>query len=185
MEEIFMEGTLLIRYDLKGVESIKKEQQEKVIGNIKLFVKDPKGKIIHELYLVDHKGKFALRLDKEGMYNICAKYYKTWKMVELPKEVVLGIKIRTDYEDKNLEQSLHSKDVWEFMSKISTLKYQVYPTIHSAKKEIDQEDKMAKAIISTGNLYFTLSLIQLILIFLIAFYQIFNLKKYLSSKNII
>ena len=185
MEEIFMEGTLLIRYDLKGVESIKKEQQEKVLNNIKLFVKDPKGKTIHELYLTDPKGKFALRLDKEGMYTICTKYYKTWKMMELPKEVVLGIKIRTDYENKDLEQSLHAKDVWEFMSKISTLKYQVYPTIHSAKKEIDEEDKMAKAIISTSNLYFTLSLIQIILIFLIAFYQIFNLKKYLSSKNVI
>ena len=29
-EEIFQEGTLLIRYDLKGIESIKNEHQEKI-----------------------------------------------------------------------------------------------------------------------------------------------------------
>ena len=35
-EDIFTNGTLLIRYDLKGVEFIKKESQEKVLQNIKL-----------------------------------------------------------------------------------------------------------------------------------------------------
>ncbi len=184
-EEIFLEGTLLIRYDLKGVESIKQEYQEKVLKNIKLFVKDPNNKIIRELYLINRKGKFALRLDKEGTYTICSKYYKIWKVVELPKEVVLGIKIRTDYENKEIEQSLQTKDVHEFVEKIITLKYQVYPVISSSKKEIDEEDKMAKTIINTSNLYIILSLFQLILIFIIAFYQIFNLRKILLSKRII
>ena len=184
-EEIYMGGTLLIRYDLKGIESIKKEHQEKVLRNIKLFIKDPNGKIIRELYLINRKGKFALRVEKEGIYSICSRYYKTWSVSELPKEVLLGIKIRSDYEYKKIDQGLQTKDVKKFLEQINTLKYKVIPSISASKKELEEEDKIAKAIISTSDLYFILALIQLIIIFFVAFYQIFNLRKFLSSKRII
>ena len=184
-EEIYIDGTLLVRYDLKGIESVKKENQEKVLKNIKLFVKDPNGKILRELYLINRKGKFALRVEKEGSYAICARYYKTWSVTELPKDVVLGLKIRSDYENKQIEQSIHTNDIKNFLDKIKALKYKVIPSISSSKKEIEEEDKIAKAIISTSNLYFILTLIQLILIFIIAFYQIFNLRRFLASKKII
>ena len=49
-EEIFTNGTLLIRYDLKGIETIKQENQEKVLKNIKLFIKDPKGRNVREVF---------------------------------------------------------------------------------------------------------------------------------------
>ena len=78
IEEIYTNGTLLIRYDLKGIEYIKPELHEKVLKNIKLFVKDPKGKIVRELYLINPKGKFALHTDLEGFYQICSKYYKSY-----------------------------------------------------------------------------------------------------------
>ena len=184
-EEIYIGGTLLIRYDLKGIESIKKEHQEKVLQNIKLFIKDPNGKIIRELYLINRKGKFALRVEKEGIYSICSRYYKTWTVSELPKEVLLGIKIRSDYEYKMIDQGLQTKDVRKFLEQINTLKYKVIPSISASKKELDEEDKIAKAIISTSDLYFILALIQLIIIFFVAFYQIFNLRKFLASKRII
>ena len=184
-EEIFTDGTLLVRYDLKGVDSIKKEYQQKVLNNIKLFVKDPDDKIIRELYLINRKGKFAMRVEKEGMHSICARYYKTWSVSELPKDVLLGVKLRTDYEYKQIEQSLQSKDVWDFLDQINRLKYKVIPSITSSKIEIEQEDKTAKDIIATSNLYFKLTIIQLILVFFIAFYQIFNLRKFLTSKRII
>ena len=126
-----------------------------------------------------------MRVEKEGIHNICARYYKTWSLSELPKDVLLGIKIRSDYDYKQIEQSLQSKDVKDFMDQINSLKYKVIPSISSSKVEIEQEDKTAKAIISTSSLYFKLNLIQLILVFFIAFYQIFNLRKFLTSKRII
>ena len=184
-EEMYQDGTLLVRYDLKGVESIKKEHQENVLNNIKLFVKDPTDKIIRELYLINRKGKFALRAEKEGFYKICARYYKTWSVKNLPQDVLLGIKLRSDYEYKEIENSLQIKDVENLVNQIKNLKYKVIPSISSSRKEIDEEDKMAKAMISTSNLYFLLTLIQVILIFIVVFYQIFNLKRFLSSKKII
>ena len=184
-EEIYTNGTLLIRYDLKGVESIRQEHQEKVLKNIKLFVKNPKGNIIRELYLIDRKGKFALFTDMEGTYQICSRYYKSWSITELPKEVLLGIKIRTDYDYQPLEESLEKKDIDHFLEEMRVLKSKVLPSITSSKIELDEEDKMAKAIISTSKLYFNLAIVQLVLIIIIAVYQIFSVKNFLKSKQII
>ena len=185
VEEIFHNGVLLIRYHLKGIESVKKEYQEKVLQNIKLFVKNPKGNIIRELYLINRKGKFALHIEMEGSYHICTKYYKIWAVTELPKDVVLGIKIRTDYDHKSLEESLEKKDVNQFLDEMRALRSKVIPSITSSKIELDEEDKMAKAIISTSKIYFKLTIVQLVLIVIIAIYQIFSLKKFLTSKQII
>ena len=184
-EEIFVTGTLLIRYDLKGIDSIKKENQEKVLQNIKLFVKGPDNKMIHEINLSERKGKFAFRVEKEGYYFICSKYYKIWSVADLPKDVLLGIKISHDYSSKNVDEGLKRNDVDNLREQITSLKYKMVPSISSSKKEIDEEDKMAKAMISTSNLYFILTLIQIILIFIIAIYQIFNVKKFLSNKRLI
>jgi hypothetical protein len=184
-EEIYTNGTLLIRYDLKGIESIKKENQEKVLKNLKLFIKDPNGRNVREIYLTNRKDKFAFRADVEGYYQICARYYKSWSITELPKEVMLGIKIRTDYDYKSLETSLEKKDIDHFKEQIRILKSKVVPSISSSKQELDEEDVMAKKIISTSKLYFKLTIIQLVLIVIIAVYQIFNIKKFLTSKQII
>ena len=156
-----------------------------MLKNIKLFLKNPKGKIIKELDLLNRKGKFAIYIDMEGVYQICSRYYKTWSVTELPKDVVLGIKIRTDYEYQSIESSLEKKDLDQFWEEIRILKGKVLPSISSSKVELDEEDKMAKTIISTSKLYLKLSIIQLILIIIIAFYQIFNIKNFLMKKQII
>ena len=65
------------------------------------------------------------------------------------------------------------------------VKRNVIPSIAVSKMELDEEDKTAKAIISTSTLYFKLTIIQMIIIIIIAFYQIFNLRKFLASKRII
>ena len=183
--ELYQEGALLIRYDLKGEEFIKKEYKEKAIHNIKIFVKDPNNKIIKELYLSNRKDKFVIHTEKSGIYYICARYYKLWSLKELPKEVLLGIKIRTDYEYKEISQGLKKDELSDLMERIREVTNNVIPSISSSRMEIEKEDQTAKAIISTSNLYFKLNLIQLILIIIITIYQIFNLRKFLTSKRII
>ena len=155
-EEIYSNGTLLIRYDLKGIESIKKENQEKVLKNIKLFIKDPNGKNVREIYLTNRKDKFAFHADVEGYYQICARYYKSWSITELPKSVMLGIKIRTDYDYKSLEDTLEKKDIDHFLEEIRILKSKVIPSITSSKIELDEEDKMPKKIIHLNQANFIL-----------------------------
>ena len=98
---------------------------------------------------------------------------------------MLGIKIRTDYDYQPLESSLEKKDIDRFLEEMRILKSKVVPSITSSKAELDEEDKMAKAIISTSKLYFNLTIVQLVLIVIIAFYQIFSVKQFLMSKQII
>ncbi len=98
---------------------------------------------------------------------------------------MLGIKIRTDYDYQSLETSLEKKDIDHFKEQIRVLKSKVVPSISSSKQELDEEDIMAKKIISTSKLYFKLTIIQLVLIVIIAVYQIFNIKTFLTSKQII
>ena len=184
-QELYLQGTLLVRYDLKGIELIKPEYQEKAIKNIKIFVKNEKGKNIHELFLNSPKGKFAVYIKDKGMYFICAKYHKTWSLQELPKDVMLGIKIRSDYDYKEIEGSIQKKDLDDFIGSMMIVKRNIIPSIAVSKMELDEEDKTAKAIISTSTLYFNLTIVQMILIIIIAFYQIFNLRKFLASKRII
>ena len=184
-QELYLEGTLMVRYDLKGIESIKPEFQEKAIKNIKIFVKNEKGKNIHELFLNSPKGKFVVHIQDSGIYFICAKYHKTWSLQELPKDVMLGIKLRNDFDYKEIEGSIHKKDLDDFIGSMMVVKRNVIPSIHVSKMELDEEDRTAKAIISTSTLYFKLTIVQMILIIIIAFYQIFNLRKFLASKRII
>ena len=184
-EDIVMHGTLLIRYDLNGMNLLKPEYQEKTMKNIKIFVKNPKGKIIHETFLETRKGKFALHVTDNGNHYICARYYKTWAVTDLPKEIVLGIKIRSDYNYKDLDQSLHKVDVNNFLLKMLDVGKNIIPSIATSRTELDEEDKIAKAIISSTHLYLKLTLIQLILIFIIAFYHIFHIRKFLYSKRLI
>jgi hypothetical protein len=184
-QELYLEGTLLVRYDLKGIESIKQEYQEQAIKNIKIFVKNEKGKNLHELFLNSPKGKFAVHIQERGMYFICTKYHKTWSLQELPKDVMLGIKLRNDFDYKEIEGSIQKKDLDDFIGSMMLVKRNVIPSIAVSKMELDEEDKTAKAIISTSTLYFKLTIVQMILIIIIAFYQIFNLRKFLASKRII
>jgi hypothetical protein len=98
---------------------------------------------------------------------------------------MLGIKIRTDYDYSPIDSPLEKKDLEHFYEQMRMLRSKVLPSITSSKNEIDEEDKMAKAIISTSKLYFKLTIIQLVLIVIIAVYQIFSIKNFLQSKQII
>ena len=98
---------------------------------------------------------------------------------------MLGIKIRTDYDYQPLETSLEKKDLDHFWDEMRILKSKMIPSITSSKSELDEEDKMAKTIIHTSKLYLKLTIIQLILIIIIAVYQIFSIKNFLLTKQII
>ena len=61
----------------------------------------------------------------------------------------------------------------------------MYPSLQAGKKEIEEEDKIAKSIFDSINLYFALSLIQLVIILLISVTALFNFRNFFKSKSII
>ena len=184
--EIYIEGTLLIRYDLTGFEDIfKGKEQEQILNNIKIFIKDEKGKNVYETSLKSRKDKFAVLLKEPQVYYICARYFKPRRDRELPNFVMMGLKIRNDYQYTELENTLHREDVNNFWKKIRNLKKDMRPSIEAAKLELKEEDKTAKSMIYSINIYYKLCIIQLIIIILVTIFTVVIYQDFLKKKSII
>ena len=185
-QEIFMEGTLLVRYDLTGFEEFfKDKEQQELFNNIKISIKDEKGMYIYETSLTKRKDKFAIFIKEAKGYQVCVRYYKPRKGKNLPNSVVMGIKIRDDYAYTELDKSLQREDVDNFRIKIRDIKRDLLPSIEGAKREIKEEDKTAKSIISAINTYYKLCCLQLVIIIIITGYILFSYKDFFKTKALI
>ena len=185
-QDIFIEGTLLVRYDLSGFEPYFKNQMlNELLKNIKVFIKDKYGKIVYETELKSRKDKFAVFLKGNGIYYVCARYNKPKRGRDLPGAIMMGLKIRNDYQRQGLEETLHKEDIKDFWKKIRFLKEEFFPSLASQRNEIEEEDKTAKSMISTINRYYVLCLVQLVIIILITFFSLYNFRSFFKSKSII
>ena len=185
-QELYLDGTLLVRYDLTGFEPYFKNQMlNELLKNIKIFIKDKDNKIIYETELKSRKNKLAIFIKGEGIYQICTKYNKPLRGKELPGTIMMGLKIRHDFLTENLEDSLHKDDIKKFWKKIRAIKQDVFPTFQIQKKEIEEEDKIAKSMISSINTYYKLCLVQLAIIILITFFTLYNYRNFFKNKSLI
>ena len=186
-QEIYIEGSLLIRYDLTGFEPYfkTKEEQQELFNSIKIFIKDEKDNNVYETSLKSRKDKFVVLLKEPQTYQICTHYYKPYRGKELPGFVLMGIKIRNDYLSTEIEQSLSKKDVNHFRKKIKNLKKHMVPSIESAKREIQEEDNTAKSMIKSINIYHTLCYIQLAIIIVITIFTLFSYQGFFKNRTVI
>jgi len=186
IEEIYIEGTLLVRYDLSGFEKdFTGKDQKELFKNIKIFIKDSKEVKIFETELKARKDKFVVFIKEPGTYQICTKYFRPRGGKELSNSVLMGLKIRDDSEYKELDSSIQKEDINNFWKKINEIKKEMRPTIEAEKQELNEEDKTAKSIISSANTYYILSFIQLGIIIIITAYMVYNYKDYFKKKSII
>ena len=186
IQELYVSGALQIRYHLSGFEKyFKGKEQEELFKNIKIFIKDEKGNRIHETSLKERKDKFVVHIKEAGQYQVCARYNKPYRGKELSGDIVLGLKIRNDFNFADLENSLQEEDVQHFWTKIRDIKKNMFPSIESAKKEISEEDDTAKSMYSTINTYYVLTIIQLIIILIFSCLTVCKYKDYFKKKSII
>ncbi len=185
-QEIYMQGTLLIKYDLTGYEDyFKGQDQQELFNSIKIFIKDEKDNNVYETSLKSRKDKFVVLLKEPQTYQICTHYYKPYRGKELPGFVLMGIKIRNDYLSTEIEQSLSKKDVNHFRKRIKNLKKHMVPSIESAKREIQEEDNTAKSMIKSINIYHTLCYIQLTIIIVITIFTLFSYQGFFKNRTVI
>ena len=186
-QEIYIEGTLLIRYDLTGFEEYYKDQheQKELFDSIKIFVKSERGFNVYENNLRNRKDKLAVHLRDPGIYQVCARYTVQRKYRELPSSILLGLKIRNDYQYTDIDNSLHKEDVYNFWKKIGNIKRDMTQSIEAAKAELKEEDKTAKSMIHSINTYYKLCICQLVIIIVITMHLIFSYKDFFKQKSII
>ena len=186
-QEIYLEGTLLIRYDLSGFEKYFKgpEEQFQLFQNIHIKIKNEIGHDVHISELKSRKDKFAIYLKHTGIYQICVYYNKPNNLRELPDDILMGLKIRSDYHYTEIEKSLHKNDIKDFWNRIKAIKKDIFPSIEAEKKEIEEEDITTKSMINSIYTYYYLCLFQLIIVIVMIIFTIGNFKKYFKSISII
>ena len=186
-QEIYIEGTLLIRYDLSGFEKYFKSQQQQyqLFQSIHIKIKNEIGHDIQISELKSRKDKFAIYLKNIGIYQICVIYNKPKNLIDLPDDVFMGLKIRSDYHYTEIEKSLHKNDIKDFWNRIKTIKRDIFPSIEAEKKEIEEEDITTKSMINSIYTYYYLCLFQLVIVVIMIIFTIGNFKKYFKSISII
>ena len=186
-QEIYLEGTLLIRYDLSGFEKYFKgpEEQFQLFQNIHIKIKNEIGHDIHISELKSRKDKFAIYLKYTGIYQICVYYNKPNNLRDLPDDILMGLKIRSDYHYTEIEKSLHKNDIKDFWNRIKAIKKDIFPSIEAEKKEIEEEDITTRSMINSIYTYYYLCLFQLIIVIIMIIFTIGNFKKYFKSISII
>ena len=185
-QELYTQGAVQVRYDLSGHEKyFKGKDLQDLFKNIKIFIKNEKGKRIFETSLKSRKDKFVVHIKEPDIYYICARYYKPNRGREIPGSVVMGLKIRNDFYWADLKESIHQEDVQHFWMKIRSIKKDMFPTIESAKKEITEEDDTAKTMISSINTYYKLAVIQLVIIVIFSSLTVYKYKDFFKKKSII
>ena len=185
-QELYTKGAIQVRYDLSGHEEhFKGNELQELFKNIKVFVKNENGKIFYETNLKSRKDKFVVHLTEADVYYICARYYKPYRGRELPSSVVMGLKIRHDFYWTDLSKGVHTEDVQHFWSKIRDIKKDMFPTIESAKKEINEEDNTAKTMVSSINTYYKLAVIQLVIIIIFSSLTVYKYRDFFKKKSVI
>ena len=185
-EEIFIEGNLLVKYDLTGFEKdFKGNEQKELFKNIKVFIKNEKNKIIYETDLKSRKEKFVIRIKEPGQYKVCARYNRPRRGRELNQNILMALKLRPDYNTKDLDNTLKSEDVTHFWAKIADISKDIRPSIEAAKSELNEEDKTAKSIISSISLYYKLCLIQLAVIICVTAYTLYSYKDFFKKLSLV
>ena len=186
-KEVYSEGSILIKYDLTGYDKeFKNENEQKnLFKNIKIFIKNKKNKNIYETELKSRKEKLAVKLQGPDRFKICARYNKPYRGRELNKDILLALKLTSNYDYKELNVNLKKSDVSNFWEKIYSIKRDMRDSIEAAKSEINDEDSSAKSMISSINLYYKLCCIQLSVIILLTIFNLWSYKDYFKKISLI
>ena len=186
-KEVYSEGSILIKYDLTGYDKeFKNENEQKnLFKNIKIFIKNKKNKNIYETELKSRKEKLAVKLQGPDRFKICARYNKPYRGRELNKDILLALKLTSNYDYKELNVNLKKSDVSNFWEKIYSIKRDMRDSIEAAKSEINDEDSSAKSMISSINLYYKLCCIQLSVVVLLTIFNLWSYKDYFKKISLI
>ena len=127
----------------------------------------------------------AVKLQGPDRFKICARYNKPYRGRELNKDILLALKLTSNYDYKELNVNLKKSDVSNFWEKIYSIKRDMRDSIEAAKSEINDEDSSAKSMISSINLYYKLCCIQLSVIILLTIFNLWSYKDYFKKISLI
>ena len=179
IQQIFLDTSVLIRFDLSGIEQTEKNLLQNIYDNLQIYIKNQNLTIVYKEPIKKPKGKFVQFIKIPGIYYICSLYEGNYNENDFPKNLLFGIKISNEFESKDIDKALNKDSLEIFNKKIKKINNELIPSMNLQKNEIVEEDETSKKIINSSNWYFNLTVIQILIIILVAIYYVLQFKKYL------
>lgn len=185
IQQIFLETSVLIRFDLSGIEQTENNLLQNIYDNLQIYIKNQNLTIFYKEPIKKPKGKFVQFIKIPGIYYICTLYEGNYNEKDFPNNLLFGIKITNEFESKDIDKALNKDSLEIFNKKIKKINNELIPSMNLQKNEIAEEDETSKKIINSSNWYFNLTVIQILIIILVAIYYVLQFKKYLFIRRLI
>ena len=188
VSHVYIPCNIQIQYEINGFdERFVSDSTKGIVGNdINIFVKkEGDERVIKEEKGIKSKNNFVVHLTDPGRYFICVRFFPSNFMPSLPNFVTISLEIREDSSILPTSQFMTKNEVLDFSEKIKEIKSQTFININKENEQMMEEKRIQKEIISSGFLYNILTVIQIIIICGIGFFNIHNFLKYLKRKEIV
>lgn len=185
IEELYDESILIVKWKLTGIDETNAQRFQHILGSIHITVKNDGGNIIYiEESPKNLKGKLSYKSSEEGTYKICVRMDSTWSNPR--EEILMGIKLYSDNADEpELKNAIKSEELNDMQKNVQVI-LQLGRNINERQsREISEEDRMAQLQLKSGNKFYYMCIVQVILVSLVGIYQLISFRKFLVSQNII
>jgi len=148
----------------KGISAvIKAVEDHRIYDEVSIYISKEDGTLLHTELPKSNKGKFSFMSPEMGYYKICVNYSGS-KWNDRSK-LFFKIKFMSDNMDEpKLDEALKSSDLDIVKRTVRKTIMKGERIIKQQENELDVEDKLAKEQISNIHYYYTLSVIQMIVV---------------------
>jgi hypothetical protein len=164
IEKFLKKSTIFVKYDVSGYDkNLDDDELLLILNGITIFIKSDNNQNVYIKYLNETKGKIAFDIRKEGEYRICVRFYSKTIATKLSDNVVIGLKIKKGYGKFRISSNLKKTDVIQFDKSIRNSGNNIIELQKEIEEMIKEENKLIQEIQVSGDLYFILNLIQIII----------------------
>ena len=164
IEKFLKKSTIFVKYDVSGYDkNLDDDELLLILNGITIFIKSDNNQNVYIKYLNETKGKIAFDIRKEGEYRICVRFYSKTIATKLSDNVVISLKIKKGYGKFRISSNLKKTDVIRFDKSIRNSGNNIIELQKEIEEMIKEENKLIQEIQVSGDLYFILNLIQIII----------------------
>ena len=155
------------------------------LKNIQLTISDEEtGTLLLKEFPKEYKGKVSFHAEKEGRYNICIQFATSWRSTHLP--LFFSMKVGSENMDEpKLDLSLKKEHLDTVHDKARQILQEAKGIVDIQQIELENEDDNARHLINTTKSYYSICVLQIVFVISLGLYQVFSLRKYLSSNYLI
>ena len=144
------------------------------------FYQESNGELVSRHILKTKKGKFSFMIDKEGGYRICALNINSRSPIEI------SLKFESEnINEIDIDKAINKDDIDILSYKIERGVEKTKKIIQKQKTERDSEEKIFGEQKKYSKIFICITLLQILVLVIIAIYHIIQMRKYLISHKII